>query len=115
MSGTHGALRLIELTSARLCSDLGGLVGLLDPDLPVEPTGPAGQPSRKHWRARHSRDTDDPAGAAARRLGPLRGAHGEPLSLAQVKRLAAGLPEHVSVNLSALRPHTVFPAAAGSY
>ncbi|WP_428491009.1 histidine phosphotransferase family protein [Rhodopila sp.] len=117
MSGTHGALRLIELTSAHLCSDLGGLVGLLDGSRPPAPGDPAAaapiQPDR---------DTAAPAAAKAlttrlelRRAawGPQAGPDGEPLSLARLKRMAGGLPGRVGVDLSALRPDTVFPADDG--
>ena len=117
MSGTHGALRLIELTSARLCSDLGGLAAVLDGARPVQPGDTPQNPP-----IQPNRDTGMPADAKAlttrlqlRRAawGPQQGPEGEPRSLADIKRLAGGLPQQISVDLSAVPRQTVFPSDSG--
>ncbi|WP_428533673.1 histidine phosphotransferase family protein [Rhodopila sp.] len=122
MSGTHGALRLIELTSAHLCRDLGGLVGLLDGGRAVTVGGAMPGDPAAAVPIQPDRDTAAPAAAKAlttrlelRRAawGPQAGPDGEPLSLAQLKRLVGGLPGRVGVGLSALHPDTVFPADSG--
>ncbi len=98
MSSTHGALRLIELTSARLCDEFGGAVALLE--------GAASGEARD--RAAFE------AGLARLRLRQAAWqAAGRPVSLAQVAALANGLPEHVGVDLSSLPPATVFPGTTG--
>jgi hypothetical protein len=59
MSGTHGALR--ELTSARLCSDLGGPVRLPDGAHPVKPVDAINGLPIQPNRDRPSRNTGTPA------------------------------------------------------
>jgi histidine phosphotransferase ChpT len=102
MSGTHGALCLIERVSEHLCHATEGPVGLLSRALSD--------------RDRPGAATADVAQALVNRLrlwlaawGPA----GHSLSLTQVAALARGLPDHVTVDLSALPPATVFPAGTG--
>ena len=118
MSGTQGALRLIELTSARLCSDIGGLVGLLGRARPADPDASPDGPDQS--RASRDPGTPDPAQALATRLelcraawGPQAGQPSESLSLTHIRRLSGGLPERVNVDLSALQQQAVFPADGG--
>jgi histidine phosphotransferase ChpT len=106
MSGTDGALRLIELTSARLCHDISGIVGTLDDVLSV--------------RAQSDADTERMASDAAQALTTLlelrRAAWGPvdvPISLTRIQRLASGLPDQVDVDVSALKSGTVFSASVG--
>jgi histidine phosphotransferase ChpT len=108
MSGTDGALRLIELTSARLCHDISGMLGTLDHAL-----GSASSVSR-------DTNVDNVASGAAQALTTrldLRraawGPDGDPMALGRIQRLAGGLPEQVTVNVSALDEDSVFSASAG--
>jgi histidine phosphotransferase ChpT len=99
MSGTNSALRLIELASARLCHDIGDLVGSLGHASADEPT-----PREKA------------AFALTARLELRRTAwvpDGEPVSLARIQSLSRGMPERITVDASALDQATVFPAATG--
>jgi histidine phosphotransferase ChpT len=102
MSGTLGALRLIERTSARLCHALGGSVGRLNQAL----------------SAQVGEDTAlaDAAKALTSQLHLRQAAWGpanQPVSLHHLTTLAHGLPDQIGVDLSALPPGTVFPASSG--
>ena len=98
MSSTHGALRIIELTSARLCDEFNGAVALLEGAASTEPQ------DRVAFEA----------GLARLRLRQAAWqAADHPVSLAQVAALAKGLPGHVGVDVSSLPPATVFPAETG--
>jgi len=106
MSGTYGALRLIELTAARLCHDISGLVESLEHAL----SGGAPPDAGAERKAR------DAALALASRLALCQaawGPDGDKLSLARMRRLADGLPDQVSVDVSALDQGTVFSASTG--
>lgn len=98
MSSTHGALRIIELTSARLCDEFGSAIALLEGGASAEP------------RDRVAFE----AGLAGIRLRQAAWqAADHPVPLAHVAALAKGLPGHVGVDMSSLPPVTVFPAATG--
>jgi histidine phosphotransferase ChpT len=105
MSGTHGALRLIELASARLCEAIDRSISLLDHALSA---GAGDTPSEK--AALH-------AAKALKQQLSLRRAAWEPVShpipLAQVAALAQGLPDNLEVDVSALPPATLFPSSVG--
>ncbi len=108
MSGTSGALRLIELTSTRLCHDISGLIGSLD--------GAAGPPAGGVPVAATERPVPGTAEVLTARIELRRaawGPDGDPMPLAQLERLAAGLPEQVMVDLSALDPSIMFAASTG--
>jgi histidine phosphotransferase ChpT len=103
MSGTHGALRLMELVSAQLCHDIGGLAGTLEQALPAGATC-----------------DPDPAKAAldalATRLRLRRAAWGPEagaVSPERIKLLAQGLPDRVRVDVSALGRGILLSAATG--
>jgi hypothetical protein len=106
MSGTYGVLRLIELTAARLCHDISGLAESLEHalsgDAPLDPGV--------------ERKARDAALALTSRLALCQaawGPDGDPLPLVRMRRLADGLPEQVSVDVSALDQGTVFSASTG--
>jgi histidine phosphotransferase ChpT len=106
MSGTNSALRLIELTSARLCHDIGDLVGSL---------GQAASTSAEE-PARREKAALEAAYAITARLELRQAAwvpDGEPVSLARIKSLVRGMPERITVDASAVDQATVFPAATG--
>jgi histidine phosphotransferase ChpT len=98
MSGTHGALRIIELTSALLCHDFGGLVGALD----------GGSAS-----ASPDRSVSDAAMARIRLRRAAWESADDPVPLTQVAALAGGLPVQVRLDISSLEPTIVFPASTG--
>jgi hypothetical protein len=104
MSGTDSTLRLIELTAATLCRDIISLVGSSGNAVSASVNGPERIPE------------PEKLGMLARRLA-LRaaawGPQGEPLTLARMRSLARGLPEHVEVDDASLAQGTVFPAAEG--
>jgi histidine phosphotransferase ChpT len=106
MSSTHDALRLIELASARLWDDIGGLLGALDQALSQKPPNtPAFQTSAL-----------DTARTLAERLNLRRaawGCEGETLSPARIQVLARGLPPNVAVDVSALDAGTSLTSPAG--
>ncbi len=102
MSGTRGALLLIELASARVCDALLGPVTLLDDAISSQPEiGPAA------------------IGAAASLSSRLKlqraawSSSSEALALNEVAALAEGLPDHVKADFSALPAATVFPGSYG--
>jgi histidine phosphotransferase ChpT len=102
MSGTLRALRLIERTSARLCHDLRRAVCGLDQALqaPVERDAAIAEAT----------------GAVTSQLNLRQAAWGlndQPISLHALGILAQGLPQDIVVDLSALPPGVVFPAALG--
>jgi hypothetical protein len=106
MSGSDITLRLIELTSATLCHDISRLIDSLDNAVTAPRDGTAG--------------SGEPGKAAldllAMRLALRRaawGPAGEPLTLARMRSLGRGLPDHITVDAAALAPGTVFAAAAG--
>jgi hypothetical protein len=106
MSGTNSALRLIELTSARLYHDIGDLVGWLGHAVPNSTDEPA--PREK--------TALEAAYAITARLELRRTAwvpDGEPMSLARIQSLSRGMPERITVDASALDQATVFPPATG--
>jgi hypothetical protein len=102
MSGTLGALRLIERTAAHLCDALNGAVVGLDHALPAQ-----------------AKDDTAAAGAAKAltcRVKLLQAAWGppdRPVSLDRIATLALGLPGNVAVDLSALPPAAVFSPSSG--
>jgi histidine phosphotransferase ChpT len=104
MSGTDGALRLIELTSTRLCHDISGMVGSLDHALSAPAKGAAFDPGVATAQALTTR-------LELRRAAW--GPDGDPMALARIQHLAAGLPEQVTVDVSALDQGTVFSASTG--
>jgi histidine phosphotransferase ChpT len=109
MSGTNSALRLIELTSARLCHDISGLVGSLGNAVAASADGSARTPAFRKAAL-------DTAHALTTWLELRRAAWGpdaEPVSLTRIQSLAHGMPERVTVDASALGQGTVFPAATG--
>jgi histidine phosphotransferase ChpT len=109
MSGTYGALRLIELTSTRLCHDISGLIGSLDHVLTTPADGATLDPTLEKMAFGTAR-------ALTTRLELRRtawGPDGDPMPLTRVQRLAGGLPEQVTVDASALDQSAVFPAATG--
>lgn len=109
MSGTYGALRLIELASTRLCHDISGLVGSLERAL-------AASESATAHELNIERVASVAAQALATRLDLRRsawGPDGDPLSLPHLRHLARGLPEQVIVDTSALDQTALFPAATG--
>jgi hypothetical protein len=109
MSGTNSALRLIELTSAQLCHDIGDLVGSLGHAVSASIGGLAQTPALEKTML-------DAADALAARLDLRRAAwvpDDEPVPLARIRSLARGMPERIAVDASALDHGTVFPAVAG--
>jgi histidine phosphotransferase ChpT len=102
MSGTQGALRLIELASVRLCDTLIGSVASLGHALCA--------PQERGSVA---------AGAVECLTNRLRlqrtawGASDHPIGLIELAALAESLPPSIVVDLSALPPDTVFAAASG--
>jgi hypothetical protein len=109
MSGTNSALRLIEVTSALLCHDIGDLVGSLGHAASASVGEPGQTPAL-------GKTVLDAAEALAARLDLRRAAwvpDEEPVPLARIRFLAHGMPERVTVDASALDQDTVFPAAAG--
>jgi histidine phosphotransferase ChpT len=110
MSGTDGALRLIELTSARLRHDISGSPERAFPatagGAPGDPDGADNAPSAVQ------------ASTTQRALMTRRALHhaawgpeGEPLSVAKIQLLAGGLQERAAVDVAALDQTTVFPAS----
>ncbi len=102
MSGTLGALHLIEQTAARLCRALNGPVVRLNEALSAQP-----QDETAIFEA---------AKRLTNQVNLLEAAWSgadQPLSLHQLACLAHGLPDHIAVNLSALPPAVVFPASLG--
>ena len=98
MSSTHGALRIIELISARLCDEFGSATALLEAAASGEPPDHVALET----------------GLARLRLRQAAWqAADHPVSLAQVAGLANGLPGHVGVDMSSLPPAIVFSAATG--
>ena len=83
MSGTHPALRVIELASTRLCQDIASL------------------------------DTDQALGIRLELRRAAWGADSDYLSAAQIQRLARGLPEQVTVDAAAVAHDTVFSSSTG--
>jgi histidine phosphotransferase ChpT len=108
MSGTHGALRLIELTSAHLCHGISGLVGSLDHALAATAQGVPLNPNAEKMAccAAHALTARLELCCAA--WGP----ESESMSLARIKALAAGLPEQVAVDFSAIEQTATFSSAA---
>lgn len=109
MSGTQGALRLIELTSARLCHDISVLVGSLDHALASPAQGGPLDPTIDNTAV-------GTAQALTTRLELRRaawGPDGDPMPLAQIQRLSGGLAQQVTADVSALDPNTVFSASTG--
>jgi histidine phosphotransferase ChpT len=108
MSGTDGALRLIELTSTRLCHDISGMVGSLDHAL----SAPAKDAAFDRGVERIASAQALTAGLELRRAawGPD---DGDPMALARIQHLAGGLPEQVSVDVSALDQGAIFSASTG--
>jgi hypothetical protein len=109
LSGTSEALRLIELTSARLCEDIGG---------PGEPfdDGPAERIGEMPPASRHNEITGKAPLDPAWRLRLLRAAWGpdsQTLSSDGLQSLAAGLPADVSVDPTGLEETCVFPPPVG--
>jgi histidine phosphotransferase ChpT len=106
MAGTQSALRLIELTSARLCHDFSGLTSALDNALYGTDSSTPLDPDLQQL----IRDT---ARAMADRLKLRRTAWGpddQPLSVPHIEALARGLPERIRIDLTALPKAAVFPA-----
>ena len=109
LSGTSDALRVIELTSARLRKDIDGLAevpGDVPPDrvadLPAAPRqdGPASKaPADAAWRLRLLRAA----------WGP----DSHPLSSGTMQSLTAGLPADVTVDLTGFEAMCVFPPPIG--
>jgi hypothetical protein len=109
MSGTYGALRLIELTSAHLCHGISGLVGSLDEAFSAPADGCAADPNIKTR-------TYGAARALTTRLELCRAAWGPddgPMPLARIQTLAAGLPHQVAADLTGLDQTTVLSASTG--
>ncbi|MDR3529498.1 MAG: histidine phosphotransferase family protein [Rhodopila sp.] len=109
MSGTHGALRMIELASARLYHDINGLMGSLDHALSASANGSRDDPDLQTSAL-------DTGKTLIARLKLRRAAwtpDDQPVPVAQIKALGGGLPDHVTVDVSTLAPGTVFPASAG--
>jgi hypothetical protein len=109
MSGTYGALRLIELASTRLCHDISGLVGSLECAL-------AASADRLQPESNAEKTPSETARALATRLELRRaawGPDGDPMSLTHVRHLARGLPEAIVVDVSALDHGALFPATTG--
>jgi histidine phosphotransferase ChpT len=109
MSGTHGALRLIELTAAHLCRGISDPVGSLDHAFTAPGNGAPRDPNAEKIAFGAAR-------ALTTRLELRRAAWGPdagPMPLARVQSLAGGLPRQVAVDISALDQSTVFPPAAG--
>jgi len=121
---TSEAIRLIELTSARLCQDIG------DPSRPVHAVlvdGAGGTPSEGVAGAADGEtcapakpDRDGPPGQASDdqvwRSKLRRAAWGpdeRPLSYDELLRLKAGLPAGVTLDPSGLENHCVFPSRIG--
>jgi hypothetical protein len=102
MSGTLGALHLIEQTAARLCRALNGSVVRLNEALSAQ--------------ARDETAILEAAKRLTNQVNLLEAAWGpadQPISLHQLAHMAHGLPDHIAVNLSALPPAIVFPASLG--
>ena len=109
MSGTYGALRLIELASTRLCQDISGLVASLECAL-------AASENPSAYESNRQRSASGSAQALSVRLELRRaawGPDGEPMSLAHIRHLARGLPDAVVIDVSALDQTAVFAAATG--
>jgi hypothetical protein len=99
MSGTHSALRLIELASVKLCDTLIGSVASLRHALGAEQEGgslAAGVVESLTNRLRLQRTAWGTADL--------------PLGLSQLAELANGLPEKIAVDFAGLPPDTVFAA-----
>ena len=102
MSGTLGALHLIEQTAARLCRALNGSIVRLNEALSAP--------------ARDEAAILDAAKRLTHQVNLLEAAWGpadQPVSLHQLACLAQGLPDHIAVNLSALSSDIVLPASLG--
>jgi hypothetical protein len=105
MSGTNGALQLIEMASARLCQAMHESVGQLEQALSTQ----ANDDASKSAAAKAAQ-------ALFHRLKLIRAAWGpadEPITLVIMTGLARGLPERVVIDTSALPPATVFCASRG--
>ena len=108
MSGTDGALRLIELTSARLCHDISGMLETLD--------HARGSTSSVAPDSNVENVASGAAQALTTRLDLRRaawGPDGDPMGLGRIRCLAGGLPDQVTVNVTALDEGSVFSASAG--
>jgi hypothetical protein len=107
MSGTHGALRLIELASARMCHAISGTLGSLDEALSAQLAGRTGGTA-----------VLDAAKALTNQLKLQQAAWvsaERPVSLAEVIALAPGLPEGIAIDVSAMPQTTVFPPITGRF
>jgi histidine phosphotransferase ChpT len=101
LSGTSDALRVIELTSARLRKDIGGLPEQAD-DTPTAalPDRPAGKaPSDPNCRLRL--------------LNAAWGPDSQPISSDTMQSLAGGLPADVTVDRAGLDANCMFPHPVG--
>ena len=103
MAGTRGALRLIERTTFSLCRALEGAASALDRAF-QDNAGPA--------------ETAAAAEALVNQLQLWRAAWGpaeNTFPLDRIIALASGLPNQVSVDVSALPRDMVCPSAAGPH
>jgi len=109
LSGTSDALRVIELTSARLRQDLGGFA---EPPGEVLAEQVRGAPSVPRLDRPDGKAPADPAW----RLKLLHAAWGpdsQPLGSSTLRSLAAGLPADVTIDLSGFEGTGVFPPPIG--
>jgi hypothetical protein len=101
LSGTSDALRVIELTSARLRRDIGDLTEQAD-DVPTasQPDRPARKaPTDPNWRLKL--------------LDAAWGADSPPISSDAMQSLAAGLPADVTIDRAGLDANSIFPHPVG--
>ncbi len=102
IAGVNNGMRLAELLATRLCHDISGPVGTLVGALTMVDEDPAAADEAIELAA-------DVAGALARRLRLLRvawGGEGVPVSIDEIGKLCAGLPQpgRVKVNFEHLPP-----------
>jgi hypothetical protein len=109
MSGTHGALRLIELTSAHFCHGISDLLGSLDDAFSDPASGAPRDPNAVKTAFGAARALTARLELRQAAWGP----DGGPMPRARLQALAGGLPQRVAVDISALDPNTVFPPAIG--
>lgn len=107
MSGSLGALRILELAAERLWRAAAETTGKPDEGAPLQGRGDIAPPGDQHTSYPH-------VGLA--RLALWRASWGptkEPLSPERLRALATGLPAHVRLDSAALAPGFLLPPPAG--
>jgi hypothetical protein len=101
MSGTHSALRLIELASVRLCDTLIGSVASLRHALSAQQERGSVAAAAVEFLTNRLRLQRTAWGTAERALG-----------VSELAEMANSLPERIVVDFTALPPDTVFAASS---